>query len=262
MFIKGSRYRNIPESSPVNAAGERLRGKDLRLISVPDGRFQHAVREGDRLDLLSFKYYGDATKWWQIADANWAAFPIDFVDRRPVVEERFMLRDLDFETRFRSLVIGLGALGQVSTPFISSFNGTSPADPSFVETTLIVKYVPAPTTHQAVVDAIQNSSVGFRFLRAFAWPDGTDTAEAFSFDDPGVWSRWRAVLAGLSRTGGVFEVVSNASEGSLDVTYNSSTVSRESLVALFALNGFSLEPESAAFPSAGARITIPPNQIV
>lgn len=262
MFLRGSRYRNLPESNPIDANGERLRGKDLRLITPPAGRFLHMVRDGDRIDLLSFKFYGDATKWWQIADANWADFPTDLVDRRPVVVERFVLRNLDFEGRFRTLVIGLGALGQVSTAVVSSFNGTSPVDPSFVETSLIVSYPPAPTTHQAIVDAIQSAGTGFRFLRAFAWPNGPNTAEAFSFDDPVVWNSWRSIIAALGETSGVSDVVSNASEGALDVTYNSAMVSRESLVVLFAVSGFSLDDGSVAFSSTGARITIPPNQIV
>lgn len=28
------------------------------------------TKQGDRLDLLAFKYYNDATKWWIIAHAN------------------------------------------------------------------------------------------------------------------------------------------------------------------------------------------------
>lgn len=28
------------------------------------------TKQGDRLDLLAFKYYGDVTKWWIIAHAN------------------------------------------------------------------------------------------------------------------------------------------------------------------------------------------------
>src|SRR6266545_2047443 len=59
MFSKSSRYRNLPESSPVNAQGERLRGKELRLTPPTPGRFLHTVHEGDRLDLLAFKYYDD-----------------------------------------------------------------------------------------------------------------------------------------------------------------------------------------------------------
>ena len=262
MFVKGSRYRNLSESSPINAAGERLRGKDLRLLAVPASRFQHTVRQGDRLDLLSFKYYGDATKWWQIADANDAALPTDLVDRTPLIVERFVLRSLEFETRFRDLVLALAPLGQVTTPVVSSFGGDTPVDPDFVETTIVVTYASSPATHQLIVDAIQAASVAFRFLSAFAWPAGPKTAEAFSFDDPQVWTEWQSVMKTMADTPGVFDLESNASDGTLHVTYNSATVQRESLLALLAANGFSLQPGSAAFPGAGMKISIPPNQIV
>src|ERR1700752_882386 len=118
MFIKGSRYRNLSESSPVDAAGERLVGKDLREIPPPlIGPFRHTVLEGDRLDLLSFKYYRDPTKWWQIADANpQEPFPLDLLDRNPLVTERFVLGNPTFETRLRALVLDLTTLGQVTQP--------------------------------------------------------------------------------------------------------------------------------------------------
>src|SRR5262249_5322347 len=116
MFIKGSRYRSLPESSPVDANGERLRGKDLRLIPDTPGQFLHTVRQGDRLDLLAFKYYDDATKWWQIADANpQEPLPSDLLDRRPLVLEHFALFHPDFQTRFRDLGVELSAIGQVTT---------------------------------------------------------------------------------------------------------------------------------------------------
>ena len=35
----------------------------------PDDRF-HTVVEGDRIDLLSHRYLGDANLWWVIADYN------------------------------------------------------------------------------------------------------------------------------------------------------------------------------------------------
>src|SRR5262245_808884 len=125
MFIRGSRYRTVEESSPLDAAGRRLRGKNLRLIPPTTGSFQHTVHESDRIDLLAFKYYGDATKWWQIADANpQAALPTDLLDERPVIRERFLLRHPGFETRFRSLVLALGTIGPVTTGSLQ---------PSFVE---------------------------------------------------------------------------------------------------------------------------------
>ncbi len=40
-------------------------------IDVEDTAFiYYVVSQGDRLDLLALKWYGDATKWWVIADVN------------------------------------------------------------------------------------------------------------------------------------------------------------------------------------------------
>jgi hypothetical protein len=263
MFIKGSRYRNISESTAVDASGERLRGKDLRLIPETDGRFLHTVREGDRLDLVSFKYYGDATKWWQVADANpQSPFPSDLLDARPLVRERFVVRHPGFETRFRDLVLALSALGQVTTPTIDSFEGVTPVQPGFIETTLVVTYPPSPATHQAIVDLIRGGGIEFDFLRAIAWQAGPNTAEAFSFDDPSARKGWRTVEETLSSAPGVFSVESVIAEGELTVSYNSAVLDRDAIVRVLELNGFAILPDSAAFPSAGSKIVIPPNQIV
>src|SRR5690242_1422136 len=94
MFDKSSRYARLTESSPVNADGERLRGKDLRIIPQSDGTFLHTVQSHDRLDLLALKYYGEPTRWWQISDANPDfPFPVDLLDRGPIYEETLGLFD-------------------------------------------------------------------------------------------------------------------------------------------------------------------------
>lgn len=263
MFTRGSRYRNLPESSPVDAAGERLRGKDLREIPPPlDWPFRHTVREGERLDLLAFKYYGEPTKWWQIADANpQEAFPLDLLDRSPVIKERFVLRCLDFESRFRSLVLSLPILGQVSTPVETSFDGSKPVEPSFLQTTIIVTYAPSPSTHQSIVDSIELPAIGFHFLRAFEWPAPPNTAEAFTFDDRVTRDRWRTLVATLTSRG-VLELQSRIAESTLDLTYNSAITSRESILTLMNSLGFTLQPATTAFTSVGSRIVIPPHQTV
>lgn len=263
MFIKGSRYRSLPESSPIDSAGERLRGKDLRLIPPTSGQFLHSVREGDRLDLVAFKYYGDATKWWQIADASPASpFPSDLLDRRPVTHERFVLRHSGFESRFRNLVIALAQVAQVATASVSSFDGSKPAEPSFLETTLVVTYPSSLSKHADIVGHIRAIDVGFHFLRSFSWLLGVDTAEAVSFDDPRARDDWRAVVETLSASAGVLELKSIVTEAMLDVSYNIGTIRRETVLSIIALNGFSVQPESVAVSSVGGSIVIPPNQIV
>lgn len=42
----------------------------------PDDVF-HTVREGDRLDLLSYRYFGQAELWWIICDYNDISFALD-----------------------------------------------------------------------------------------------------------------------------------------------------------------------------------------
>jgi hypothetical protein len=42
----------------------------------PDDRF-HTVMTGDRLDVLSHRYFGDANLWWLICDCNNLPFPLD-----------------------------------------------------------------------------------------------------------------------------------------------------------------------------------------
>lgn len=42
----------------------------------PDDRF-HTVVDGDRIDLLAFRYLGNADLWWIICDYNDIFFPLE-----------------------------------------------------------------------------------------------------------------------------------------------------------------------------------------
>ncbi len=44
----------------------------------PDDRF-HTVVTGDRLDVLAYRYLGNADFWWVICDSNEIAFPFEIV---------------------------------------------------------------------------------------------------------------------------------------------------------------------------------------
>jgi hypothetical protein len=49
-----------------------------RLVPLPERLAtlgEHEVVEGDRLDLVAARWYGDPELWWRIADANPAAHP-------------------------------------------------------------------------------------------------------------------------------------------------------------------------------------------
>jgi hypothetical protein len=252
MFGKGSRYRRLAESTPVDAAGERSRSKDLRFISPTPGRFLHTVHEGDRLDLLAFKYYGDPTKWWQICDANpQQAFPVALLDQRPIVEEKLVLASSDFNMRFAALLAALEVLGTVEL-----------AVQDFLASTVTVIYDALPSTRQAILAAIQSHQ--FHFLRASAWTMATDNPEAFTFDDTVVKSNWQRLIDRLEAMSGMLQVQSLVTETTLQVIYNSAMRPdfREDMLAEIRNLSFDLKPDSVAASRLGAQIIVPPNQIV
>jgi hypothetical protein len=265
MFSKSSRYRNLPESSPVNAQGERLRGKELRLAPLTPGRFLHTVHESDRLDLLAFKYYGDPSRWWQISDANseWA-YPADMLDRRPAVEELLVLRPTGFAERVDALRIALGAFGEVRREETSSFDETAARNPEFLEATLTVIYAPSPATRQLIINAINDTGPGvypLRLLRTFAWDQAGQTAEAFAFEAPSAKADWRRMIGDLVASPGVLELQSLITEATARIVYHSGTLTRQTILNLIATHGFSALPESSTLSRIGAQIVIPPNRI-
>lgn len=42
----------------------------------PDDTF-HTVVEGDRIDLIAYRYFGDAGLWWIVCDYNDIFFPLE-----------------------------------------------------------------------------------------------------------------------------------------------------------------------------------------
>lgn len=90
MINSSSRYAS---SSIVTAPYE---GSDIAIIVPnPQGIFAfnfiwYQLTDLDRLDLLSYRFLGDATQWWQIADANpeimkWDTVPTGTIIRIPVL---------------------------------------------------------------------------------------------------------------------------------------------------------------------------------
>jgi len=261
MFSKGSRYRNLPESSVLTAQGERLRGKELRVMKRPLARFQHTVRDGDRLDLLAFKYYGDPARWWQIADANPEfEFPSDMLDRSPVARERLVLRHADFFDRFAALRTALAAFGQVTVGESTSFEGdTAPLDLDFIESMVVVTYNPTPSTRQQIITRINQD---LHFIDSFAWVNGNPTSEAFRLDDRVAKSQWQAMITSLNTKPGVLEVRSTITEATVEIAYHRTRVSRQEITGIIVGNRYSIEGErSSELLRAGSRIVIPPNEI-
>jgi hypothetical protein len=247
MFSKGSRYRNLSESVFLTAAGERIRGKALRVIPAPESNVLHTVKGGDRLDLLAYKYYGDTTKWWQISDANpERPFPLDLLETTPLAEELFTLIHANFAVRYDHLIIALENIGTVRNDAVNYFElqetmeTSAPPQvvtPSFLDEKIMVVYPPAE--RDAVLTAIEAHK--FHRLGSFSFPQGTDLVEIFTIDDPAVKANWDLLVANLSETPGVVEVESSIAERTLSLVYNTDTVTQESLVGLMKEQGFVVE---------------------
>jgi hypothetical protein len=257
MFSKNSRYKNLPESSPVDARGERPRGKELRVIPHPTGRFLYTVHDADRLDLLAFKYYGDPTRWWQICDANpEPPFPTDLLDTRPVVAERIILTHPAFEVRFNQLIVDLQGLGQVITP--DPGDESNPSRRGFMRSTLVVIYQSSLATRQQIIATL--AARGFDSLGACGWSSGGQTTGAFEFDDPAAKSGWANMTRELAATPGVVRVQSGVMESALEVSYNTSVVTRPAVLSKIGAHGFAPALESETLSRVGAKIILPPNQ--
>ena len=80
MFTSKSRYAAVPTVETTNSQGEPAQALTLRRL--PDTAGEPAVvLSGDRLDLIAHARYGDATRFWHVADANTA------LDSRTLVAE-------------------------------------------------------------------------------------------------------------------------------------------------------------------------------
>lgn len=65
MRFQGSRYTSTPV---VDANGSRALGR--RTIPPATSVLEHVVMDGERLDQLAGRFYGDATRSWLLLDAN------------------------------------------------------------------------------------------------------------------------------------------------------------------------------------------------
>jgi hypothetical protein len=80
MFSKGSRYEKIAQAAYTDRGGKQIAYILLRPIPSPAKLREHAVVQGDRLDLLSFQYYNDPEQFWRICDGNNAMRPEDLLE--------------------------------------------------------------------------------------------------------------------------------------------------------------------------------------
>lgn len=69
MFLKNSRYYQLATVTVRAASGQNVTAVKFRRLPVESG--QDAVAQGtDRLDIMASTRYGDAARYWHIADAN------------------------------------------------------------------------------------------------------------------------------------------------------------------------------------------------
>jgi len=70
MFFDGSRYLRVADCTVEAQDGTRHTLKATREPPPTQVALTYQVKEGDRLDLLAYKFYRNPRKWWLIADAN------------------------------------------------------------------------------------------------------------------------------------------------------------------------------------------------
>jgi nucleoid-associated protein YgaU len=74
MFFDGSRYLRVADVEVTAPDGARARLKaarePARIDAAADTALVYQVKQGDRLDLLAWRFFRNPRKWWLIADAN------------------------------------------------------------------------------------------------------------------------------------------------------------------------------------------------
>jgi hypothetical protein len=69
MFLKNSRYFGLPTVTARDRSGDEVVAVKLRRLPVMQGD-PFTVEGHDRLDVICDLQYGDAKRYWHIADAN------------------------------------------------------------------------------------------------------------------------------------------------------------------------------------------------
>ena len=70
MIFKGSRYSSLDIVDSPRIGGGTARTLALRAIAPAPSALEHTVSDGERLDALAAQFYGEATRYWLILDAN------------------------------------------------------------------------------------------------------------------------------------------------------------------------------------------------
>ena len=78
MFLDTSRYAKVFAEPVVTADGREVTAIRLRPLPAVNG-VPRLVTQGDRLDVIADRTYGDGSRSWHIADANTALVAGDLV---------------------------------------------------------------------------------------------------------------------------------------------------------------------------------------
>lgn len=70
MFLKTSRYAQVPRFEPDPDGRADFKGVRARAIARAPGVLEHTLGADDRPDQLAGEYYGADRAWWRILDAN------------------------------------------------------------------------------------------------------------------------------------------------------------------------------------------------
>lgn len=82
VFSPTSRYASIPTAT-IEVDGETVLYVTRRFIPIPESLAviaEHTVSQGERLDHIAAKYFGDPELFWRICDANRASRPDELTE--------------------------------------------------------------------------------------------------------------------------------------------------------------------------------------
>lgn len=82
-YPRTSRYYTSTTLVYTTPDGQDIPYLDRRILPQPSSFTminQYQIRQGDRLDVLAYRQFGDAGQWWQLADANPVIDPSDLTD--------------------------------------------------------------------------------------------------------------------------------------------------------------------------------------
>jgi hypothetical protein len=75
MFFPGSRYENAGTYTITQPDGTKIAVTKIPLPTNPPLQGYHRRSEGQRLDLIAYRYLKDANGFWRLCDANNAIVP-------------------------------------------------------------------------------------------------------------------------------------------------------------------------------------------